>query len=54
MAPASLYTAAQVRELDRRAIEDCGIDGYALMERAAAAAFRLLRLRWPAARRLAV
>ena len=52
--PVDLYTAQQVRELDRRAIEDRGIDGYALMERAGRAAFRLLRLRWPCARRLAV
>lgn len=49
-----LYTAAQVRELDRRAIEDQGIDGYRLMERAGAAAFRLLRLRWPGAHHLHV
>ena len=49
-----LYTAAGVRELDRRAIEDHAIDGYALMERAGAAAFRLLCLRWPGARRVAV
>jgi len=52
--PERLYTAAAVRELDRRAIEDEGIDGYALMTRAAGSAFRCLRLRWPAARRLAV
>lgn len=52
--PPSLYTAEQVRELDRRAIEDHAIDGYALMTRAAEAAFRCLRLRRPAARRLAV
>lgn len=52
--PERLYTAAAVRELDRRAIEDEGIDGYALMTRAAESAFRCLRLRWPAARRLAV
>lgn len=52
--PQSLYTAAQVRELDRRAIEDHGIDGYGLMTRAAEAAFRCLRLYRPAARRLAV
>lgn len=52
--PRQLYTAAQVRELDRRAIEDHGVDGYELMTRAAAAAFRGLRLRWPGARRLAV
>lgn len=58
----TLYTAAQVRELDRRAIAglqgDHGGDveaaGYALMKRAGAAAFRLLRLRWPAARSLAI
>ncbi len=49
-----LYTAEQVRELDRRAIEDHGIRGYDLMVRAARAAFRLLRLRWPRARRIAV
>lgn len=37
-----LYVAAQVRELDRRAIEGCGIPGYTLMQRAAAAAWRTL------------
>jgi len=52
--PTRLYTAAAVRELDRRAIEEHGIDGYTLMARAAASAFRCLRLRWPGARRLAV
>lgn len=49
-----LYTAERVRELDRRAIEDHGIRGYDLMVRAGLAAFRLLRLRWPRARRIAV
>jgi NAD(P)H-hydrate repair Nnr-like enzyme with NAD(P)H-hydrate epimerase domain len=29
-----LYTAAQVRELDRIAIEEAGIPGYTLMTRA--------------------
>ncbi|PSQ94125.1 MAG: bifunctional ADP-dependent NAD(P)H-hydrate dehydratase/NAD(P)H-hydrate epimerase, partial [Proteobacteria bacterium SW_6_67_9] len=52
--PRCLYTAAQVRELDRRAIDDHGIDGYRLMRRAAAAAFQCLRQRWPEAQRLAV
>jgi len=52
--PQRLYTAGQVRELDRVAIEECGIDGYALMQRAGLAAFRLLRFRFPRARRLAV
>jgi len=49
-----LYTAERVRELDRRAIEDHGIRGYDLMVRAGRAAFRLVRLRWPRARRIAV
>ncbi|MDD3762058.1 MAG: NAD(P)H-hydrate dehydratase [Nevskiales bacterium] len=35
-----LYVAAQVRELDRRAIEQHGIPGYTLMQRAAAACWR--------------
>jgi NAD(P)H-hydrate epimerase len=52
--PSSLYRAAQVRELDRRAIEEFGIPGYELMCRAGAAAFSLLRTRWPEARRLCV
>lgn len=49
-----LYRSDQVRELDRRAIEECGIPGYSLMQRAGAAAFRMLRLRWPEARRILV
>lgn len=43
-----------MRELDRRAIQELGIPGYTLMQRAAAAAFAELRRRWPQARRLAV
>jgi len=49
-----LYRAEQVRELDRRAIEDHGIDGYTLMRRAGAAAFGVLRARYPEARRVLV
>ncbi len=49
-----LYRAEQVRELDRRAIEQHGIPGYSLMQRAGAVAFRLLRVRWPEARRILV
>lgn len=49
-----LYRAAQVREFDRRAIEDCAIPGYSLMQRAGAVAFQRLRARWPEARRLLV
>lgn len=49
-----LYSATQVRELDRRAIEDGGIPGYTLMRRAAQAAFDALRAHWPHARAVAV
>jgi NAD(P)H-hydrate epimerase len=52
--PRALYTAAQVREFDRLAIETCGIPGKELMERAGAAVLACIRERWPSARRLAV
>lgn len=52
--PRNLYTPAQVRELDRTAIEDFGIPGDELMQRAGRAAFELLCTRWPQARRLCV
>lgn len=52
--PTALYTPAQVRELDRRAIEDHGTPGEALMEHAGRAAYRLLRRRWPDACRVCV
>lgn len=49
-----LYTSRQVRELDRHAIDDLGIAGFDLMQRAAGAAWRVLRARWPRVARLAV
>lgn len=49
-----LFSARQVRKLDRIAIEDEGIPGYTLMCRAGAAAFRVLQEYWPQAHRLAV
>ena len=52
--PQDLWTAAQVRELDRRAIEERGVPGYTLMQRAGAAVFDAFVGRWPAARRLSV
>ena len=52
--PRALYRAEQVRGLDRAAIEGEGIPGAELMERAGAAAYRLLRARWPAARDVTV
>ncbi len=48
--PFALYRAAQVRELDRIAIQVHGISGYTLMWRAGEAAFELLRQRWTARR----
>lgn len=50
----ALYTAGQVRELDRRAIEDLGIPGYELMTRAGHATLNGLRALWPAARSIVV
>ena len=52
--PEALYTAAQTRELDRVAIEEYGVAGATLMQRAGEAAFDLLRARWPRARRIAL
>lgn len=49
-----LYRAAQVRELDRRAIEDHGIPGYTLMTRAAQVSLDLLQARYPEARQLTI
>jgi NAD(P)H-hydrate epimerase len=42
----ALYTAAETRELDRIAIEDCGIPGIRLMSRAGRASFELLLAQW--------
>lgn len=52
--PYALYRAAQVRELDRIAIQDFGIPGIELMERAGAAALARLRELWPDARDVTV
>ncbi|HWQ94465.1 MAG TPA: NAD(P)H-hydrate dehydratase [Gammaproteobacteria bacterium] len=50
--PTTLYRAAQVRELDRIAIEEFGIPGSTLMEHAGEAAFHALRQHWPEVRRI--
>ena len=52
--PNSLYRAEQVREFDRMAIDELGIAGAELMERAGKAALHVLREAWPRARRIAV
>jgi len=50
----AIYTAEQLRELDRIAIEDLGIPGYELMTRAGHATLNAARGLWPAARSLLV
>ena len=52
--PTNLYRTEQCRELDRLAIEEFGISGNILMERAGEAAFNVLRDTWPNAKRIAV
>jgi NAD(P)H-hydrate epimerase len=49
-----LYSVAQAREFDRRAIEERGLPGYTLMTRAGEAAARQLLRRFPLAERINV
>ena len=52
--PEKLYSAQQVREIDRLAIEQFAIPGLDLMRRAGRASFELLRARWLTARSVLV
>jgi NAD(P)H-hydrate epimerase len=52
--PERIFTAAQVRELERLGLEACGVTDYELMCRAAAAAVRVIGRRWPEAQSLVV
>ncbi len=52
--PASLYTTASVRAMDRHAIDILGISGIELMRRAGQACFDSLCAAWPGARTLSV
>jgi hydroxyethylthiazole kinase-like uncharacterized protein yjeF len=52
--PVELYSAAQVRELDRIAIEDFDILGYTLMHRAALFSYQKLKEKWPEANSITV
>ncbi|MGM0592909.1 MAG: NAD(P)H-hydrate dehydratase [Pseudomonadota bacterium] len=52
--PHDLYRAAQVRELDRLAIDYYGIAGYSLMTTAGQVLFDAMRKRWPRVRQIAV
>jgi NAD(P)H-hydrate epimerase len=49
-----LYSAAQLRELDRRAIEEAGIPGYTLMTRAGEACWAVINQCWPGSHALTV
>ena len=52
--PENLFTIAQVRELERRAMEDGRIPAATLMQRAGEAAWQQLKLQWPGAGHLLV
>lgn len=52
--PTALYTAEQCRALDRTAIEQFGIPGFRLMQRAAQASLAVLQQHWPSVRQLTV
>src|SRR5215510_5363353 len=52
--PLAVYTAEQVRALDRHAIDDLGIPSYTLMTRAGEAALRTLRSCWPSTQNVVV
>lgn len=52
--PLPMFTSSQIRELEARAIASLGLSAYELMGRAGAAAWALLRKRWPGATRIAV
>lgn len=52
--PVDLYSAEQVRELDRIAIQDIGIPGYTLMQRAALFSYKVLKEIWPETKSIVV
>jgi hydroxyethylthiazole kinase-like uncharacterized protein yjeF len=52
--PRGMYRAEQVRALDACAINEFGIPGMTLMERAGQAAFGIIQRRWPRAQRITV
>jgi NAD(P)H-hydrate epimerase len=43
----NLYSVAQIRELDRIVIKECGISGYELMQRAGRFSYETLKKTWP-------
>jgi hydroxyethylthiazole kinase-like uncharacterized protein yjeF len=52
--PIGIYQTAQIRTMERLAIEQFAISGQTLMQRAGLAAFNYMQQRWPQARKIAV
>lgn len=52
--PLTVYSQAQIRDLDRFAIEQLSIPSYTLMTRAGEAALRTMRSCWPASQRVVI
>lgn len=52
--PTTIFNAAQVRVMDRYAIDQLGIPSYTLMSRAGIAAWECLHAQWPAAQHIVV
>lgn len=52
--PHSLYTAEKTRELDRITIQELGVSGTILMERAGSVAYEILLEQWPQAQKICV
>ncbi|MEY4932227.1 MAG: hypothetical protein RLZZ403_547, partial [Pseudomonadota bacterium] len=52
--PLTIHSVAQVREMDRYAIDDLGIPGLTLMTRAGEAALAALQVAWPMAERVLI
>ncbi|MEM7196314.1 MAG: NAD(P)H-hydrate dehydratase [Pseudomonadota bacterium] len=50
----SVYTVDAIRAIDRRAIDECGIDGYELMQRAAAFSLQAIKTRFSEFNRLLI
>lgn len=52
--PERLYSTTQARQIDSLAIQEAGIAGFELMQRAGSMAFSILGAQWPDARRILV
>lgn len=52
--PLNIYSSDSVREMDRFAIEECGVDGFELMNKAARFSFHSLLKAWPNSKNLII